>query len=291
MSTAKRRAFTLVELLVVVFVITVLAGLLFAALARARAGGRAAVCLSNLRQINIAYQTYVLDFGVNPLGDTENYENRLRFASGGVHWYGSAVETPGARLPASRPLNPYLADSQILRTEAPVFRCPSDNGYRSARTNTYLGLAVPELLTNTSGKGGSSLYYSFGSSYEINTWMYCQIGSLFGFGFSPPGTPKPYFRPRQGPHTVVVSPSRLALFGEYGSFLAGRLSPETRYDRDVPLAWWHGNEIAHVSMLDGASVVLKNTQSPTTQRYTVYLDPVAHRFGGTVLPESSSMFR
>ena len=57
----RKRAFTLVELLVVLAIITVLAGLLLPVIGKAREAGRATACLSNLRQLGIALQLYVQD--------------------------------------------------------------------------------------------------------------------------------------------------------------------------------------------------------------------------------------
>ncbi len=52
------RAFTLIELLVVIAIVAVLVAILFPTLNRAREAGKRAACMSNLRQLQIAWQTY-----------------------------------------------------------------------------------------------------------------------------------------------------------------------------------------------------------------------------------------
>jgi prepilin-type N-terminal cleavage/methylation domain-containing protein/prepilin-type processing-associated H-X9-DG protein len=59
LSRMSRRAFTLIELLVVVTIIVLLVALLLPALGKAREQARSAACLSNLKQISLAYTMYV----------------------------------------------------------------------------------------------------------------------------------------------------------------------------------------------------------------------------------------
>jgi prepilin-type N-terminal cleavage/methylation domain-containing protein/prepilin-type processing-associated H-X9-DG protein len=101
---ARVPGFTLVELLVVVSIMAVLAGLLFPVLVQVREHARQSTCLSNLQQVAKAHLLYLQD-----------WDEQLPY------WY-----LPGA--PRPRPFGPHVYWTEYLqpylRTQA-VFRDPS----------------------------------------------------------------------------------------------------------------------------------------------------------------------
>ena len=71
MCTSPRRltAFTLIELLVVIAIIAILAAILFPVFAQAREKARQATCLSNEKQLGLAFMQYVQDWDeIYPIG-------------------------------------------------------------------------------------------------------------------------------------------------------------------------------------------------------------------------------
>jgi len=136
------RGFTLIELLVVISVIALLLAIMLPALGAARSLARRSVCQGNLRQIAIAWRSYLDDNdGIFCQGVNMNH------LFGG--WEGTGFGI------SDRPLNKHAGlDPNIANEEtASLFHCPADSG-------GIFGLPPQELA-----------YQYFGNSYQTNLFL------------------------------------------------------------------------------------------------------------------------
>ena len=88
-SLVKRRSrgFTLVELLVVIAIIAVLIAILLPVLSKAKQASQRTVCMSNVRQLTIAFRMYVEDNkGYMPMGWPDSPSSGSPAAIG-THWF------------------------------------------------------------------------------------------------------------------------------------------------------------------------------------------------------------
>ena len=238
------RAFTLIELLVVIAIIALLIALLLPALGKARTAARSALCLSNHRQLGVAWSAYVNDYRVFPYGDPLTYYPDWGW--GGVSWY--AGQVPQLGMAPDRPLNPYVSPGERLESRLNVFKCPLDTGARD-----YVTGARPwdVLGTNSSSGEPNTCYGVAGTSYQANLWMYCKPGVVTGWQNTS------NFRSNLSFQHVQVATSQFVVLVDTGPANWLVSNEQDRRTYDLWGEWWHGSERSAMSFLDGSARVEK----------------------------------
>ena len=125
---SRRRGFTLIELLVVIAIIAILAAMLFPVFARARESARKIQCLSNVKNIAMAYQIYLTDY--DRFFPSEHRAEIIDAFNGGGPNLGSCSCGDGRSCCTDRiaQANPYLKAPVILDEyikNRDIWRCPS----------------------------------------------------------------------------------------------------------------------------------------------------------------------
>ncbi len=137
-----RRGFTLIELLVVIAIIAILAAILFPVFAKARENARRTSCLSNVKQLGLAFRQYTQDYD-------EKYPPTFTNGDGGLAPHDYTPPTTAAAIPNSdrgwsQNLETYTKSTQILQ-------CPSE----VAVPTTAIGTGYTDYFYNNILGGGA----------------------------------------------------------------------------------------------------------------------------------------
>ncbi len=146
--------FTLIELLVVISILGILLALLVPALASARDASRKTVCLSNLRQIGVAIQTYADDYG----GKIPYGPKAPPFTSPASFYPSTGAPTSLVSLQGGAPVALGLLLQQHLSRESKVLFCPGGDQPLDASA---------ELAKVGSRQAQCSYYYRHGGGTRL----------------------------------------------------------------------------------------------------------------------------
>ncbi len=157
----RKRAFTLVELLVVILIIGILVALLLPAVQAAREAARRAQCLNNLKQIGLALHNYASANGCFPPSFCIELGASLSTNNGSWSIHGRLLpyleqKVAYQRIRLDLPWDQQLG-TEVPTTRIPTYICPSEQNDR-VRTRTVQGIAQP---------------YTYPTCYGFNfgTWL------------------------------------------------------------------------------------------------------------------------
>jgi prepilin-type N-terminal cleavage/methylation domain-containing protein/prepilin-type processing-associated H-X9-DG protein len=156
----KRKAFTLIELLIVISIIALLAAMLLPAYARVRASARRTTCQSNLHQLTLATRIYLQDY--------DGYFPVALIDTAGQSWQDR--------------LEPYLRNKQVLL-------CPDGVGTLPLAGHYGANFAVfhSSPLVNDAGiqAPASVLMIVDAGTYEVEARFYNVAGQLVSTRYLP----------------------------------------------------------------------------------------------------------
>jgi len=168
-SLKRRGAFTLIELLVVIAIIAILAALLLPALSRAKAKAQAVMCMSNGKQLALAWILYADDFQDKLPPNVSGAGNRGGWVDGYLDFQPNTTDNTNTLFLLNAKIGPYTKSLGIYKCPGDVYDCLMFGArmprVRSISMNAYIeGGAYGSLSTSSAGDRN---YYCYNKMTDI----------------------------------------------------------------------------------------------------------------------------
>ena len=173
-SPIRERAFTLIEMLVVIAIIGILAALLLPALARSKQQAAKIQCMSNLRQLQLAWQLYVTDNnGWLPRNNfTQEAGKTWIYASWTAGWLDYSDNNPDNTNTTLLTTGGFGRIGQYT-ANAGIYKCPADKSWAN-----HAGKPQPRIRSYSMNSYVGSRQYSYtdgGAAYYVY-WKDSDLG-------------------------------------------------------------------------------------------------------------------